>query len=91
MVVSVHGDDIGEQVAALESKVLDDEVQRFVRVLDAGNGDVANLRDELREDDSAHVIPEIGLELEGALAIEEKVASETGPVLAKLTVDLVEI
>ena len=42
-VVGLERDDVREQVAAREREVLDDEVERVVRVLDARNGDVANL------------------------------------------------
>ena len=42
-VVRLHGDDVGEDVAALEREVLDDEVELIVGVLDTRDGDVADL------------------------------------------------
>ena len=42
-VVRLHGDDVGEDVAALEREVLNDEVELIVGVFDARDGDVANL------------------------------------------------
>ena len=51
-VVRVHGDDVREDVAALEREVLDDEVELVIGVLDARDGDVANLDKSQRENRS---------------------------------------
>lgn len=42
-VVGLNGYDVGEEVAALEREVLDDEVERVIGVFDAGDGDVSDL------------------------------------------------
>ena len=60
-----------EEIAALQSEILNDEIKRFVRVLDAGNGNISNLLDQSGKDDFTNVFPEFGLEFERTLAIEE--------------------
>lgn len=42
--MGLDGNDVREQVAALESEVLNDEVERVIGVLDAGDGNVSDLR-----------------------------------------------
>lgn len=44
VVVSLHGDGVGEKVAAREGEVLDDEIDGVVGVLDARDGDVSDLQ-----------------------------------------------
>ena len=78
-----HADHVGEEVPPGKGEVLDDQVERLVCVLDARDGDVSNLVDDAGQDDLANVQPELRLELETALAIEEKVLRETCPILAK--------
>lgn len=87
-VVRLKLDNVGEEVAALQGEVLNDEVQRIVTVLDTGNRDVADLLDEGGEDDFTDVTPELGLEFERTFAVEEEVACEAGPVFTKLFVKL---
>ena len=60
-----------EEIAALQSEILNDEIKRFVRVLDAGNGNISNLLDQSGKNDFTNVFPEFGLEFERTLAIEE--------------------
>ena len=43
VVVRVHGDEVREDVLAREREVLDDKVDLLIRVLDARDGDVADL------------------------------------------------
>jgi hypothetical protein len=78
-----HLDDIGEQVLAREREVLDDEVERIVGVLDAGDGDVTNLADDGRQNNFTDVGPKMGLELQRAFAIEEEILREASPILTK--------
>ena len=82
-VVGFHADHVGEEVPPGEGEVLDDQVERLVRVLDARDGDVSDLVDNARQDNLADVQPELRLELETTLAIEEKVLRQACPVLAK--------
>jgi hypothetical protein len=86
--VGLDGDDVREQVAALEGEVLDDEIERVVGVLDARDGDISDLLNESRHNDAADVVPEFGLELERTLRVEEKVLSESSPVVAEALVEL---
>jgi hypothetical protein len=85
--VGLERDDVGQEVGALEDEVLDDEVDLLVGVLDAGDGDVADLLDERGKDLLADVVPELGLELERAVVVKEDVLGEPLPVLAKADVD----
>lgn len=64
-------------------------VNEIIGVLDTRNGHVANVLDELRNDDSADVVPQMWLELEVALAIERQVFGETLDVLTELNVERV--
>ncbi len=73
MVVHVHGDEVREEVLARQSQVLDDEIQSFVRVLDAGDRDIADLLDEARNDLLTDVGPKLRLELKVAVAVEQEV------------------
>ena len=43
IVVGFDGDDVREEIAALERQVLDDEIKRIVGILDTRDGDVSNL------------------------------------------------
>jgi hypothetical protein len=86
--VGLDSDDVREQVAALEGEVLDDEVERVIGVLDTRDGNISDLLNESRHNDATDVVPELGLELERTLGVEEKVLSETSPVVAKALVEL---
>lgn len=88
-VVRIDGDDIGQQILALHSEVLDDEIHRVVGVLDARDRDVPDVVDELRDDDAAQVRPEMRLECEVAVGAEQEVLGETLPVLAETRVERV--
>jgi hypothetical protein len=57
IVVRLDLDDVREEVLALEREVLDDEIELVVGVLDARDGDVANLLDDRGEDNAADVLP----------------------------------
>ena len=81
--MGLHTDEVGEEVASGERKVLDDKIERLVGVLDTRDGYVADLIDDTREDNLANVQPKLGLELETAFAVEEQVPRETRPVLAE--------
>jgi len=87
MVVRLDLDGVGEQVASLEGKVLDDQVELVVGILNAGDGDISDLVDELGQDDLADVIPQLGLEGERAVLVEEDILGEAGPVLAETLVE----
>lgn len=65
--------DSREKVSTLQREVLNDEVQGFIRILHARDGNVANFFDQRWQNNSADIIPEIGLELERAFAIKEKI------------------
>ena len=41
--MGLHADEVGEEVASGERKVLDDEIERFIRILDSWYGNVSNL------------------------------------------------
>ena len=81
--MGLHTDEVGEEVASRERKVLDDEIECLVGVLDTRDGYVADLIDDTREDNLANVQPELGLELETALAVEQQILGEAGPVLSE--------
>ena len=81
--MGLHTDEVREEVVSGERKVLDDEIERLVGVLDTRDGYVADLIDDTREDNLANVQPELGLELETALAVEEQVPRKACPVLAE--------
>ena len=83
VVVGADLDDVGEEVAARKHEVLDDNVERVVGVLDARDGHVANLVDNVGKDGVTDVGPELRLEGETALGVEEKVLGEARPVLAE--------
>lgn len=74
IVVRLDFDDVREQVLALEGEVLDDEVELVVGVLDARNGDVADLVNEGGEDDTADILPERRLEGQAAVRVEQEIA-----------------
>ena len=82
-VVGFHADHVGEEVQPGKSEVLNNQIERLVCVLDAWDGDVSDLVDDAGQDNFSNVQPELRLELETALAIEEKVLREACPVLAK--------
>lgn len=77
IVVRLDLNNVWEQVLSLEGEVLDDEVELVVGVLDARDGDVANLLDDSREDDAADVLPERRLEGQAAVGVEQEVAKHT--------------
>ena len=83
VVVGANLDDVGEEVATREHEVLDDDVEGIVGILDARDGDVADLVDDVGQDGVADVGPELRLEGETALGVEEKVLGEARPVLAE--------
>ena len=81
VVLGLELDDVREGVAAREYEVLDDEIEGVVRVLDARKGHVANLVDNCRQDGTTDIVPELRLEREASLAVEEEVLRETRPIL----------
>jgi len=62
-----------EEIAALQSEVLNDEIERIVRVLDARDGDIPNFFDQSGKDHFTNVIPKIGLEFKRTLAVKEQI------------------
>jgi len=62
-----------EEIAALQSEVFNDEIERIIRVLDARDGDVPNFFDQSGKDHFTNVIPKIGLEFERSLAVKEQI------------------
>jgi hypothetical protein len=87
--VRLHADEVRGEVAAGEYEILDDHVHRVVDVLHPRDGHVADLVDERRRDDGPDVAPEVGLELERTLRVEEEVVNETLPVLTEALVERV--
>ena len=85
----IKWDVLGEDVLSLKGKILDNEVEGLVGVLDARDGDVADLLSQCGKDDGADIVPELRLELETAFLIEEEVASESGPVVTKTLVETI--
>jgi len=81
--VCLEGNDVGEEISALKGKVLDDKVKGIVGVLDARDGDISNLFNDLRQDNLADVVPELRFELETAFAVKEQVFGKAGPILSK--------
>lgn len=57
----------------MERKVLDDKVEHVIRILDAGDGYFPDLLNEGGEDDGMDVGPELRLEGQGAVGVEEVV------------------
>ena len=86
VVLGSNVDDVGEQVFAREREILNDEVEGIVCILDAWNGNVADLTDDGWEDNFANISPQVALELQRALTIEKEILRETSPVLAKTLV-----
>lgn len=83
VVVDVDLDDVGPQVGTLQDEVLDDQVNVLVRVFRSGNGNVTDLLDQRRQDDSSNVVPQSRLELEVAFRVEEQVLDESLPVFTE--------
>lgn len=80
---------VGQDVGRRKDQVLDDEIELVVCVLDARDRNVAGLVDERRQDDRAQVLPEVLLVLQVAVAVEQQVLGQLGPVLAELLVERV--
>jgi hypothetical protein len=76
-VVALDSDNIGEEVGSGKDKVLDDKVNVGVGELGSGDGDVTNLPDEGREENVSDVIPQVRLEGEVTLRVEEQVLGES--------------
>lgn len=83
VVVNVDLDDVRPQVGTLQDEVLDDQVNVLVRVFSSGNGNVTDLLDQRRQDDSSDVVPQSGLELEVAFRVEEQVLDKSLPVFTE--------
>lgn len=88
-VVGSDGDEVGEEVWSGEDEVLDDNVDRVVRVLGSWDGDVSDLSNERGQDNILDVLPESALEGEVALVVEEEVLGESLDVLAESDVERV--
>ena len=76
-----------EQVASRQSKILNNQVKRVIRVLDARDGNITNVVNNAWEDRLANVVPQSRLELEASLTVEEQVFGETSPVLTKAFIE----
>jgi hypothetical protein len=87
MVVGLDLDNVGEEIAPLESEVLNDQVELVVGVFNAGDRNIANLVDEFGMDVLAYIRPYLRLELEGALLVVVMVLGETRPVLTEALVE----
>ena len=99
--MSLHADDVGEEVASGQRQILDDKVEYLVGVLNTRNRDVTDLAryrkhvpqtietsppyllDNARQNDFTNVHPQVGLELETALAVEQQVLREASPILTE--------
>jgi len=76
-VVALDSDNVGEEVGSRKDKVLDDEINVGVGELGSGDGNVTNLPDEGREENVSDVVPQVRLEGEVTLRVEEQVLGES--------------
>lgn len=83
VVVRIDGNKVGEDVLARKREVLDNEIHLLVGVIDARDRYIANLLDETGDNLVADIAPKLGLELELAVAIEQKVLRQLGEVVSK--------
>ena len=75
--MALDSDNVGEEVGSGKDKVLDDEINVGVGELGSGDGNVTNLLDEGREENVSDVVPQVRLEGEVALRVEEQVLGES--------------
>lgn len=76
-VVALDTDNVGEEVGSGKNEVLDDEINVGVGELGSGDGNVTNLPDEGREENVSDVVPQVRLEGEVTLRVEEQVLGES--------------
>jgi hypothetical protein len=76
-VVALDSDNIGEEVGSGKDEVLDDQINVGVGELGSGDGNVTNLLDEGWEEYVSDVVPQVRLEGEVTLRVEEQVLGES--------------
>lgn len=89
LVADIEVDAVRQEVLRLEREVLDDQVQLRVGVFDPRDRDVSDLLDELGQDGLDNVGPEVGLERQVALRVEQHVLDELLDVLAEADIERV--
>jgi hypothetical protein len=87
--VGLNLDNVGDNVGSREDQVLDDQVDLVVRVLGSRNGDVTDSSNNLGENLGSNVLPQLGLEGEVALLVEEQVLGEPLDVVTETLVERV--
>ncbi len=91
VVSDVHLDLRGQHVEQIDGKVLDDQVDLLVGVLDTGKGHETDVAEQLWKDRVTDVAPEVGLEGQVALRVEEEVLGDLGDVVTELAVERVAV
>jgi len=86
-VVALDADNVGEEVGSRKDEVLDDKVDVGVGELGSGDGNVANLPDEGREENVSDVIPQVRLEGKVTLRVEEQILGESLHVITQSPVE----
>ena len=82
-------DDVGEEVRSREDEVLNDQVDLVIGVFCSWDGNVADLLDDSGEDDLSDIVPQLGLERQVALRVEEQVLGESLEIVAQSLVQRV--
>jgi len=72
-VVRFERDDVGEKILALESEVLNDQIESVVGVFDARDRDVTDLVDDSWQDNSANISPQMRFELQISLRVKQEI------------------
>lgn len=86
VIVTTKLKDIWHQVVTLESKILHNDINHWVRNFNAWNGDVMEALKEARQYDTAKIFQEIFLEDDLALRISPKICEELLHALAEALV-----
>jgi hypothetical protein len=91
VVVRAKFERVGCKVVALNDKVLDNRVHHGVAVLNAWNGDVANILKDGRKDDFGHVLDKVRLEDSLAILVLTEITEQLVDRLGELLVLRVSI
>jgi hypothetical protein len=83
--VALDANNVREEVGSGKDEVLDDKVDVGVGELGSGNRNVTNLLDESREENVSDVVPQVRLEGEVTLRVEEQVLGESLHVITQST------
>lgn len=89
VLVRLNVDEVGEERLGSDNEALDRDVDLFVRVVNPRNGDVAGPVDGGRQDEFAEVVPDLGLDGEGAALVEKEVLGELPDIRAEPGVERV--